>query len=328
MERMGGVSVIPCKINGLELDFIFDTGASDVTLSFDIASQLWNYGYITKDDIIGSSSYQVASGNIVEGIVLNLKRIEIGGILIENVKASIIKGSNVPLLLGQSAISRLGSIQLNLNNNTIVIQQNKTNYPSQQSSVLNNKNSTIGVLIGEQEWMINNLDVTNFKNGDPIPEAKTMEEWNRAAKEGRPAWCYFDNDPSTNSKGKLYNWYAVNDPRGLAPIGWKVATVSDWQKLELHLKKGYGKVPFSLIANQLKQYKFDFMSVGIRIANNYYDFASGTVADNCWWVKSLKSKTIYNSEIMIAWNSNNVYFIDYSRIRSVGMPVKCIREGL
>lgn len=321
MRNMGGVSVIPCKINGISFDFIFDTGASDVTLSYEIAVELWNKGYIKKEDILGSSTYQVASGDLVEGIVINLRKIEIGGIEINNVKASILKGGDVPLLLGQSAISRLGLIQLDLNNNTIVIQN--TTIPTTQSTKYN---STVGVLIGTQEWMINNLDVTHFNNGDLIPEAKTKEDWARAGREGKPVWCYFNNDPKNNVKGKLYNWYAINDPRGLAPAGWEVATELDWDQLEVHLIKGYGHAPFSHIANQLKQYNFDFISIGTRIANNNYDFSSGAVIDNKWWVKSTKSKTLFNVSKMIAWNSGNKYFISMSGMRSLGMPVKCIRK--
>ena len=62
--------------------------------------------------------------------------------------------------------------------------------------------------------MQENLNVSKFRNDDPIPEAKTDEEWLKANQNGKPAWCYY----SINSKnyGKLYNWYAVNDPRGLA----------------------------------------------------------------------------------------------------------------
>lgn len=71
------------------------------------------------------------------------------------------------------------------------------------------------VKIGDQIWMTRNLNVDKFCNGDPIPETKTNEEWIKAGENGKPAWCYYDNDPANGEKyGKLYNWYAVNDPRG------------------------------------------------------------------------------------------------------------------
>ena len=69
------------------------------------------------------------------------------------------------------------------------------------------------VTIGEQTWMAENLNVSKFRNGDEIPEAKTNEEWIKAGNEGKPAWCYYENIPANGEKyGKLYNWYAVTDP--------------------------------------------------------------------------------------------------------------------
>ncbi len=73
--------------------------------------------------------------------------------------------------------------------------------------------------------MAKNLDATTFRNGDPIPEAKSNNEWKIAGENKLPVWCYFDNDPKN---GKIYNWYAVNDPRGLAPEGWVIPSDDDW----------------------------------------------------------------------------------------------------
>jgi uncharacterized protein (TIGR02145 family) len=92
-----------------------------------------------------------------------------------------------------------------------------------------NKASGQEIKIGPQIWATKNLDVITFRNGDTIPEAKTNEEWKKAGEEGKPAWCYYDNDPENGKKyGKLYNWYAVNDPRGLAPKGWHVPSDAEW----------------------------------------------------------------------------------------------------
>jgi uncharacterized protein (TIGR02145 family) len=88
------------------------------------------------------------------------------------------------------------------------------------------------VRIGSQIWMSENLNVEKFSNGDLIMEAKSPEEWERAGKEGKPAWCYYDNNPNNNSKyGKLYNWYAVKDSRGLAPKGWHIPSDEEWNML-------------------------------------------------------------------------------------------------
>ena len=92
------------------------------------------------------------------------------------------------------------------------------------------------VRIGKQEWMSQNLNVDHFRNGDIIPEAKTKEEWVRAGEENQPAWCYYDNNISNGEKyGKLYNFYAVIDTRGLAPYGWHVPSDAEWTSLTDYL---------------------------------------------------------------------------------------------
>jgi uncharacterized protein (TIGR02145 family) len=98
------------------------------------------------------------------------------------------------------------------------------------------------VKIGNQVWMAENLNVDKFRNGDPIPEAKTAEEWQKAGKNREPAWSYNDNDPANGKRyGKLYNWFAVNDPRGLAPEGWKIPSHEDWTQLKDFLGEDGGK---------------------------------------------------------------------------------------
>jgi uncharacterized protein (TIGR02145 family) len=89
---------------------------------------------------------------------------------------------------------------------------------------------------GLQEWMAENLNVSHFRNGDIIPEAKTKKEWISLGNKGKPAWCFFENDPE-NGKiyGKLYNWYAINDSRGLAPEGWNIPANQDWMTLVKNL---------------------------------------------------------------------------------------------
>ena len=92
------------------------------------------------------------------------------------------------------------------------------------------------ILLGDQIWMDRHLDVKTFRNGDSIPEAKSIVEWQNAGKEKKPAWCYYKNDPVIGKKyGVMYNWYAVTDPRGLAPVGWHVPTNEEWIILENYL---------------------------------------------------------------------------------------------
>jgi uncharacterized protein (TIGR02145 family) len=86
--------------------------------------------------------------------------------------------------------------------------------------------------IGNQQWMTGNLELTVFRNGEAIPEAKTGKEWTEAGKQGKPAWCYYQNDPiNGKTYGKLYNWYAINDRRGIVPAGWHLPSAAEWQTL-------------------------------------------------------------------------------------------------
>lgn len=92
------------------------------------------------------------------------------------------------------------------------------------------------VKIGAQEWMAENLDVSVFRNGDSIPQVKSGDEFRKAGREAKPAWCYYNNDPVMGKfYGKLYNWYAINDPRGIAPAGWHVASDPEWTILVNYL---------------------------------------------------------------------------------------------
>jgi uncharacterized protein (TIGR02145 family) len=97
-------------------------------------------------------------------------------------------------------------------------------------------NSYRTVRLGNQIWMTENLTVSRFRNGDVIPEAKSEVEWAKMGEAGKPAWCYYLNDTSAgDTLGKLYNWYAATDERGIAPSGWEVPTMDDWDLLRTAL---------------------------------------------------------------------------------------------
>ncbi len=108
----------------------------------------------------------------------------------------------------------------------------KTGTVKPQKATVTGKKEKGVVIIGDQKWAAANLDVITFRNGDTIPEALTNADWVAAGKAGKPAWCYYNNDTVAGKRlGKLYNWYAVNDSRGLAPEGWKIPGNEDWFKL-------------------------------------------------------------------------------------------------
>ena len=113
MERLeNGLYLIPCKVNGVPMKFIFDTGASTVNISMTEALFLFKNGHIQESDIKGTSHAQIANGEIVENTRILLHKIDIGGIELNDVDATVSHNLNAPLLLGQSAINKLGTIQL------------------------------------------------------------------------------------------------------------------------------------------------------------------------------------------------------------------------
>ena len=92
--------------------------------------------------------------------------------------------------------------------------------------------SQFEVQIGTQTWMSKNLDVNTFRNGEAIPEAKNAKQWIKASKNKKAAFCYYEYRSKNGAiYGKLYNWFAVNDPRGLAPKGYHVASSAEWTVL-------------------------------------------------------------------------------------------------
>ena len=103
------------------------------------------------------------------------------------------------------------------------------------ASLLSYSQTGSSVIIGESVWMSKNLDVTTYRNGDSIPQIQDAAEW---AKATTGAWCYYSNNPVTGEVcGKIYNGWAIMDPRGLAPEGWRVATRKDWIELIAFISK-------------------------------------------------------------------------------------------
>jgi uncharacterized protein (TIGR02145 family) len=94
------------------------------------------------------------------------------------------------------------------------------------------------VRIGTQVWMKKNLDVTHYRNGDRIPKVEDPTKW---AGLHKGAWCWYNNDSAIGAVyGRLYNWYAVNDPRGLAPTGWHIPSIGEWDTLSTYLGDNAG----------------------------------------------------------------------------------------
>jgi uncharacterized protein (TIGR02145 family) len=95
------------------------------------------------------------------------------------------------------------------------------------------------VTIGSQRWMRDNLSVTRFRNGDPVPMVSSAASWAEVGRARRPGWSRYAQTVNLPSKwGLLYNYAAVSDPRGLCPIGWRLPNNVDWRQLERALGGG------------------------------------------------------------------------------------------
>lgn len=182
------------------------------------------------------------------------------------------------------------------------------------------------VKIGNQIWMAENLNVDKFRNGDPIPQVKTAEKWAMAGSKRQPAWCYYGNDPDNGKLyGKLYNWYAVNDPRGLAPVGWRIPTDNDWSRMVKFL--GGERAVSNKIKNSSGWYRgngtnesgFSGLPGGFRNIGEFRDIGLFTG----WW-----SSTEYSTTSSIFRPVSYDNYVGYQRNTSKrnGYYVRVLRE--
>ena len=124
MKKMhSGTYEIPCQVNGLPLKMIFDTGASDVTISSVEANFMFKNGYLSSNDVKGKRNFMTASGDIHEGTVLKLKEVRLGDAVLKNIEASVVHSQKAPLLLGQSVLEKFGTITIDNVNSKLLIKQ-------------------------------------------------------------------------------------------------------------------------------------------------------------------------------------------------------------
>jgi len=189
------------------------------------------------------------------------------------------------------------------------------------------------VTIGKQVWMTKNLNVSSFRNGDPIPEAKTEGEWKAYSQAKEPAWCYYDNDSSNGEKyGKLYNWYAVKDKRGLAPAGYHIPTDKEWTVLTNYLggveiagakmkssqgwgvKDGNGTNSSGFSGLPGGDRRDDGSFLGIGNYGGWWSSSEGS-AGNAW------CRTL-------GWHSGGVGRSDFGKVygKVIGWSVRCLRD--
>ena len=154
---------------------------------------------------------------------------------------------SVNLNYAQSKKEQIANLSLRLDSMSVILSSERIAHEKEIEKA-NEKISALeeqirtnkSIQFGSQNWMAENLSVSTFRNGDLIPQAQSDEAWQEAGFNKQAAWCYYNlSIDSLNIEvkkyGKLYNSYALNDPRGLAPEGWRLPTEGDWGTLENQL---------------------------------------------------------------------------------------------
>jgi uncharacterized protein (TIGR02145 family) len=200
------------------------------------------------------------------------------------------------------------------------------------------------VTIGTQTWMAENLKTTRYRNGDPIPNVTDATEWSNLL---TGAYCDYDNKPDNSAiYGKLYNWYAGNDSRNIAPVGWHMSTDEEWTILENYLiSKGYNwdgskdgdKIAKALastsnwvsstlsgvIGNDLTKNN----STGFTALPGGYRYVSGTFLHfrekSSWWSSPEGTIGVSNGW-MLSYDSNNLNYGNGSK--KIGSSVRCLKD--
>lgn len=117
-----GVYQFPVLINGVEMSFVFDTGASLISISNVEANFLFKQGKLSKEDILGEVNFSDANGDISVGTVINLREVKLGNRVLKNVPASVVDNSVAPLLFGQSALAKFGKISIDYKRQVLIIE--------------------------------------------------------------------------------------------------------------------------------------------------------------------------------------------------------------
>jgi len=182
------------------------------------------------------------------------------------------------------------------------------------------------VIIGSQEWMGENLTTEHYRNGDAIPQVQDKDEWMNLT---TGAWCYYENNEENGKTfRKLYNWYALNDPRGLAPEGWHIPSNEEWTALTEFLggtKDAGGKLKSTEFWDSpnkgaTNDSGFSALPGGFRYSSGNFNFLRKL---GCFW-----SSTEFGSDY--GWdrdldNEDSDIYRNFSS-KKVGMSIRCIKD--
>ena len=309
MEKKDGVYYVPCTVNGLKLSFIFDTGASDVCISVSEALFMLKNGYLSTNDMLGVEYYQIANGDVAEGMNITLRSVVIGDKVLHNVKASIVHSTTAPLLLGQSVLERFGNVSINYGNQTLVLGSSGITATSPSASFQGDlvdsrdgkKYKTI--TIAGQLWMAENL-VFRPSSGN---------------------YYAYDNAPKNiQLYGYLYDWVTANK---VCPNGWHLPSDVEWTELtdflggeELAGSKMKTTTGWALNGNGTNSSGFSGLPGGYRGSNGVFDMIGGS---GMWWGATSTGADIAWCRFL--FSHEDVALRDFGKMR-LGLSVRCIRD--
>jgi uncharacterized protein (TIGR02145 family) len=200
------------------------------------------------------------------------------------------------------------------------------------------------IIIGSQEWMAENLNTSSYRNGDPISGPLNNTEWANTAATSQGAWAYFNNDAQYACPyGRLYNWFACVDSRGLCPVGWHVPTITEWTTLLNYLDpaanggntfpnnaggqikstgtlssgNGYWEAPNE---NGFNSSGFSGLPAGQRYGIGGYNF----IGFGAFWWSSTNTDDLFASHVYLSY-FNGTGFTGSEGMR-FGLSVRCIKN--
>ncbi len=189
------------------------------------------------------------------------------------------------------------------------------------------------IQVGDEVWYAVNVNVEKFRNGDPIPEAKSDDDWYRANQLKQPAWCYYNNDPAMGERfGKLYNWYAFVDPRGIAPEGFRIPDDRDWAILSAYfaeivdaghfLKAEYGwdDRDDGTSGNGSNESGFSALPAGMRLPEGAFH---GMGYRGAFWSSTEVTESRASSP-GVSYNNDKFYWNEFSK--GAGFPIRVVKE--
>lgn len=190
------------------------------------------------------------------------------------------------------------------------------------------------VKIGNQKWTAENLNVEHYRNGDVIPQVQDKDEWSKLT---TGAWCYYGINLYEETKdicdkdktyGKLYNWYAVNDPRGLAPKGWHIPNDSEWIELIVYLggygEEGAGRKMKQKTTSWLLSYEGITNSSGFSAYPGGFRTEEGYSAQGCFGYFWSSEGDSQNACFCLLYDGGGVFRGLYNF--KYGMSVRCIKN--